>query len=143
MGIREYFWLLHPPILPGHVSHLHPENPLPFSSELIYTTVFCCNRRHGPPPIQWIRPAQVLHRPRHSIRLFFWVSSLISTCPNGLGFFEHGGLSADRILRPIDPGIMMISADHPFVRKFFALDHRDHIITGNYFPVELQFQMHF
>ena len=57
-------------------------------------------------------------------------------------FFHHRDHAAHRILRAIDPRIMMIAADDPLVRQLRAAHPRDHVVGRRELPVELQLQMH-
>jgi hypothetical protein len=55
---------------------------------------------------------------------------------------ELGHRARYRIFRAIHPGVMVITPDYPFIRKNIPFDHCNHIITGNQFPVKLQFQVY-
>ena len=59
----------------------------------------------------------------------------------GARLFEHGDLTADRILRAIDPRIVVVAADDPLVGTLIPRQARDHVVSGHDLEVEFRFQM--
>src|SRR5215471_14901728 len=56
---------------------------------------------------------------------------------------QFGGHAADRILRAVDPAVVMVAADDPFVRESRPLNSRDDVVERLRVPVERDLEMYF
>ena len=70
------------------------------------------------------------------------VPSLTHQIPERAGFLEQRALARQRILGAVDPGVVMVPADDPFVRGAAPGDARDHVIQGTRVPIRAHAQVH-
>src|SRR5437667_6258775 len=55
-------------------------------------------------------------------------------------FLEHGYLTAQRIARAVDPGIVMIAAHDPLIGAIASRQTRDDVARRNHLPIK--FELH-
>ena len=68
--------------------------------------------------------------------------ALLDQLPNRACLLEHGDHAAHGIGGAVDPGVVVVAPDHPFVGPLGALQDRDHVVGGLTFPVEGQLETH-
>src|SRR5215468_10868099 len=61
---------------------------------------------------------------------------------DGLGFSENCDHSANRIFSAVDPSVMMITTNNPFIGELASPEPGDHIVGGNCIEIEFERKMH-
>src|SRR5262245_27368451 len=61
---------------------------------------------------------------------------------DGLGFSQNRDHSTDGIFRTVDPSVMMIAANNPFVGELAPTEAGDHVVGWNCIEVELEREVH-
>ena len=65
----------------------------------------------------------------------------LRSIPKRAGFFQQRSLARDRIFGAVDPGVMMIAANDPFVGRDAAGNLGDDVVHRFEVPIEFDFQM--
>ena len=71
-----------------------------------------------------------------------WLPSLLNELGESARLFHQGDGARDRIVRAVNPRVVVISANHPLIRIRGARDARDHVVERFEVPVERQLQVH-
>lgn len=72
----------------------------------------------------------------------FGLPSLADGFCQGAGGLHQGGIAADRVCGAVDPGVMVIAVDDPFVWELAAADGAEDVAPGRDGPVEGDPQAH-
>src|SRR3989441_10986335 len=68
--------------------------------------------------------------------------ALLQELAVGAGLFEQRHLARDRVFGAVHPGIVVVAADHPLVRRGRARDARDDVVQRLETPIGFDAQVH-